>query len=233
VLSIIIPTLNEKENLERLLPLLKEQMEEGDEIIIVDGYSKDGTAEVAIKHGARVIFQKPRGIGLAKTEGAKHAKNDVFLFLDADCVPSKDFLKRVKQHFKDGDVHAVGGLDLYESDSAIWKFMYDTYSRGVFHSAALLHAITGKYWIPANNAAYKKSLFFSVNGFRSVICEDTDMMHRLPPSKNVKYDHNLVLVLSDRRFKEKGFFRTLALWLLSNLSVLLGKGISGKGYRKT
>ncbi len=232
MLSIIIPTLNEKENVDRLLTHLKVQMDGEDEIIIVDAYSKDGTPETAGKHGAKVIFQKPKGIGLAKTEGAKHAKNDIFVFLDADCVPAKDFLPRIKSHFRNKDIHAVGGLDLYESDSGIWKFIYNTYSKLVFYSAALTHKITGKYWLAANNSAYRRCVFFSVGGFRSVVCEDMDMMQRLPPSKNVKYDKDIILTLSDRRFREDGFFRTLILWLWSDILLLLGKGVDTKGYRK-
>lgn len=232
MLSIVIPTLNEKENTDRLISHLKPQMEKGDEIIVVDAYSTDGTPEIAKKHGAKVVSQKPKGIGLAKTEGAKHAKNDVFVFLDADCVPSKDFLPRIKSHFKNNNTHAVGGMDLYESDSSIWRFLYNAYSKGVFYSALLTHKLTGKYWIAANNSAYKKDVFFSVGGLRSVICEDVDMMQRLPPSKNVIYDSSLVLTLSDRRFKEDGFFRTLGLWSWSNILILFGKGADTKGYRK-
>ena len=231
MLSIIIPTLNERENIDKLLRHLKAQMEDGDEIVIVDGYSKDNTPEIAEKYGAKVIFQKPKGIGLAKTEGAMRAKNKIFVFLDADCVPAKDFLPRIRSHFR-SNVDAVGGVDLYESPSRIWKFLYDTYSRAVFYLAVLNHKLTGKYWIAANNSAYRKDLFFSVGGFRSVVCEDMDMMQRLPPSKKVKYDSKLILTLSDRRFREGGFFRTLGLWLWSDILLLFGKKAHTEGYRK-
>ncbi len=232
MLSIIIPTLNERDNVDRLLRHLTAQMDGKDEIIIVDSYSRDGTPEIAKKYGARVIFQEPKGIGLAKTEGARNAKNDIFVFLDADCVPGEDFLQRIKSHFKDNDIYAVGGVDLYHSDSRTWKLLYDYYSKGAFYSALLNYKITGKYWLAANNSAYRKDIFFSVGGFRSVICEDTDMMQRLPPSKKVKYDPDLVLTLSDRRFREGGFFRTLAFWLWSDILILLGRHADAKGYRK-
>ncbi len=233
MLSIIIPTLNERDNVDRLIGQLKPQMDAEDEIIIVDGYSRDGTPETAKKHGAEVIFQEPKGIGLAKTEGARHAKNKIFVFLDADCVPAKDFVPRIKSHFRNNNIHAVGGVDLYESDSRLWKMLYDAYSRGVFYSAVLNHKLTGKYWIAANNSAYRKDVFFSVGGFRSVICEDMDMMQRLPASRNVKYDPDLILTLSDRRFREDGFFRTLGLWLWSDILLLLGRKADTKGYRKS
>jgi len=231
MLSIVIPTLNEKDNVDRLISHLKAQMDEKDEVIVVDAHSNDGTQDIVKTHGAKLILQKPIGIGLAKTEGAKHAKNNVLVFLDADCIPSDNFLTDIKSHFKNSNIRAVGGLDLYESDSRFWKFMYDTYSKFVFHWARATHRLTGKYWVAANNSAYRKDIFFSVGGLRSVVCEDVDMMQRLPPSKDVIYDSNLVLTLSDRRFREGGFFRTLGLWLWSDILLLLGKGADTKGYR--
>ena len=49
-LSVVIPTLNEEENLPKVLTKLRQQAENIEEIIIVDGYSKDSTVEIAKKH---------------------------------------------------------------------------------------------------------------------------------------------------------------------------------------
>ena len=231
MLSFIIPTLNEEIYIQDLLRSLKPQLRQEDEIIVVDSYSKDKTVATAKEYGAKVLMQPKSGIGLAKTAGAKSAKNGIFVFMDADCVAPSDFSERIRNHFADSKVVAVGGLDLYHSDSGVWKTIYDTYSRGVFYSGKLMHALTGKYWIPANNCAFRKETFFSVGGYRSVVCEDTDMMFRLPPSRNVVYDSNLKLTLSDRRFKEHGFFRTVVLWGWSNVVAFFGSGKSTQGYR--
>jgi glycosyltransferase involved in cell wall biosynthesis len=233
MLSFIIPTLNEEEHIGELLGSLRPQLSHEDEVIVVDSYSKDRTVDLAQEYGARVLLQPKNGIGLAKTEGAKNAKNDIFVFMDADCTAPAGFAQRIKGHFKDPDVLAVGGLDLYQSDSKIWKTIYDTYSRGVYHSSRINHALTGKYFIPANNSAYRKELFFMKGGFRSVVCEDTDMMLRMPARrKGIVYDDKMMLTLSDRRFREDGFFRTVALWGWSNAVAVFGKGKSTEGYRK-
>ncbi|MFH1785245.1 MAG: glycosyltransferase [Candidatus Micrarchaeota archaeon] len=233
MLSFIIPTLNEEKNVERLLKNLVKQIDKKDEIIIVDSHSKDNTASVAKKYGAKVVLRPKQGVGLARTEGAKEAKNDVFVFFDCDCVLSPDFVQRLKKHFSNKDVPAVCGFDLYESDSKIWKFIYNLYSLKVFWLVRIIHLITGKYWIAANNCAMRKELFFKVGGYRSVIMEDTDFMHRAPPNRKVVYDFKLVATLSDRRFKEDGFFRTVALWIWSDICALFGKGIDVmKGYTK-
>lgn len=229
MLSIIIPTLNEEKHVDALLEALKRQLAAEDEIIVVDAHSKDRTAEIAESHGAKVLLRPKKGVGLARTEGAKEAKNGVLVFLDADCIPPENFAERIRGHFSNPKVRAVGGLDIYESDSGLSKFIYNSYSVGVFYLVRFNHLLTGKYWVPANNCAIRKDVFFSVGGYRSVICEDTDLMARLPPSRDIVYDRNLVVTLSDRRFKDEGFFRTVALWGWSNISAMNGKGVDVMG----
>ncbi len=232
MLSFVVSTLNEEKNLEALFESLVPQLKKEDEIIIVDSYSKDGTVDVARRHGARVILQPKKGVGLAKTSGAKRARNDILVFLDADCILSSGFADKLRSHFIDGDTCIVGGLDLYEADSSLDGFFYNTYSRAVFLTTKIIYRITGKCCVAANNSAYRKKVFFSAGGFRSVICEELDLMKRLPSSKGAVYDSGLVATLSNRRFKEKGFFRTLVLWGWSAVMLLLNKKVDSYDYRK-
>jgi len=86
-ISIIIPTLNEEKNLPRVLRSIKNYMKnrnEKYEIIVVDGYSKDKTVEIAKKFGAKVIFDDV-GKGSALRKGMKVAKGDIVITMDADC----------------------------------------------------------------------------------------------------------------------------------------------------
>ncbi|MFH0884384.1 MAG: glycosyltransferase [Candidatus Micrarchaeota archaeon] len=231
MLSVIIPTYNEEGSIGTLLKCLNPQLVRGDEVIVVDSYSSDRTAEIAKGLGARVVLQPKRGNGLARTAGAEAARNGIIVFVDADCVLSKDFLQRVRRHFSSKDVVAVGGLDLYSSDSGVRKFVYDTFSRTVFYTAKLTHLLTGRYWLASNNCAYRKDIFLSVGGFRSVICEDTDLTRRLPPSRHVVYDSRLEVSLSDRRFRKEGFLGTIGLWGKSNIAAWTGKGRDSSGYK--
>lgn len=233
MLSFIIPTLNEEKHIEQLLKCLTKQIDKNDEVIVVDSFSKDKTADVAKKYHAKVVLRPKQGVGLARTEGAKEAKNDILVFLDCDCILAPDYVKRLKANFAKKDLEALGGFDLYSSNSKIWEFIYNFYSLCVFTLVRIIYIITGKYWFAANNCAMRKELFFKVGGYRSVIMEDTDFMHRAPPNRKVKYDWKVVLTLSDRRFKQDGFFRTVLLWIRSDFSALFGKGIDVmKGYTK-
>ena len=82
-ISIVIPTLNEAENLKLLLPRIPDWVHE---IVVVDGCSVDGTAEVAqgSRPDVRVVLERRRGKGVALRAGFEAAEGDVIVMLDAD-----------------------------------------------------------------------------------------------------------------------------------------------------
>lgn len=81
--SIVIPTLNEEKNLPLVLKELK-KMDCVDEVIVVDGHSKDRTVGIAKKFGCKIIYDDS-GKGSALRRGMNMAKGDVVINMDADC----------------------------------------------------------------------------------------------------------------------------------------------------
>jgi dolichol-phosphate mannosyltransferase len=95
-LAVIILAWNERENLELLLPALKETLEGLGttwEIIVVDGGSRDGTAEAATSRGARVVLQRERGFGAALLEGFAATRARYIATMDADLSHRPVFLR--------------------------------------------------------------------------------------------------------------------------------------------
>ncbi|MEK6982693.1 MAG: glycosyltransferase [Candidatus Micrarchaeota archaeon] len=219
-ISIIIPAYNEEKNLSRLLPVLAKQIAKDDEIIIVDSQSTDDTARISAKNGARIISMAKLGIGPARTLGAKSASNPVVAFLDADTEPPDFWVSRIKTHFNDPNVEVVGGLDTYKYDNLIENIMYNSYTWIIHLWGLFIYKTIGNCWVPSNNSAFLKRVFLNAGGYRNLIAEDGDMALRLRPKKAV-YDFILKVRFSDRRFKEKGFFRTLVLWAISNAEATL------------
>lgn len=80
--SVIVPTLNEAGNIEKVLSGISK--EDVDEVLVVDGYSTDGTIELVRKFGYRLIFQEGRGLGKAIEAGIKNTVGDVIVIVDAD-----------------------------------------------------------------------------------------------------------------------------------------------------
>jgi glycosyltransferase involved in cell wall biosynthesis len=83
--TLIIPTLNEAENLTALLPQVT-KVPGIDEILLVDGHSKDNTVEIAKKlcPDIRVIFQDGKGKGNALRYGIDQATGEIVITIDAD-----------------------------------------------------------------------------------------------------------------------------------------------------
>jgi glycosyltransferase involved in cell wall biosynthesis len=81
--SVIVPTLNEAKNLPHVFAELPPGLHE---VIVVDGFSTDGTPEVArsLHPGVRVVEQTQRGKGDALRCGFEAATGDILVMLDAD-----------------------------------------------------------------------------------------------------------------------------------------------------
>jgi glycosyltransferase involved in cell wall biosynthesis len=221
-ISVIIPTLNEEAYIGKTLAALKSQLEKGDEVIVVDSYSKDNTLKIAKRFGARVVSIPRCGIGPAKTFGARKAKNKIIAMLDADGAPKPDWIDRIKKHFENKDIDAVTGLDLYDGSNRAKTFVYLTFSWIVFNLGKLNYFVTKVPWMAVNNCAIKKNIFFKYGGLKNVVCEDFDLAQR---SKGMShfYDIKMRVTLSDRRFKAEGFVKTVLLWIKSDIAIFRNK----------
>jgi len=104
LVSIVIPARNEEKTLPKLLQSLKLSQVES-EIIVVDDHSTDQTAALALRLGARVITSEPlpagwTGKNWSCAQGARYAKNNTLLFLDADTVMSPGALNHILNYFE-------------------------------------------------------------------------------------------------------------------------------------
>jgi glycosyltransferase involved in cell wall biosynthesis len=81
--SVVIPALNEAENLPFVLPHIPLDV---DEVILVDGRSTDGTVELAhrLRPDVRVVWQSGKGKGNALRSGFEACSGDIIVMLDAD-----------------------------------------------------------------------------------------------------------------------------------------------------
>ena len=233
MISIIIPTYNEEKNIASLLSQLQKQVSKDDEILIVDSKSTDATVRIAKKFSVRVLNMEKLGIGVARTHGANYAKNPVIAFLDADSEISENWLNKMKIHFQDKELEALGGLDLYKYSNLWENIMYNTYTWKIFLLGFIAHKLTGNFWVPSNNGAFRKDIFLNMGGYKPFLCEDFEFTKRFRPKK-ATYDYSMIVMLSDRRFKQDGFFKTILFWAKSDVKALLNIDDTRKAvnYRK-
>jgi glycosyltransferase involved in cell wall biosynthesis len=109
IVSIIIPTLNEERGIVETLKQINE-LDIDKEVLVVDGLSKDNTIKIAKLCGARVIFEKRKGKGIAMATGVKNAKSNIICFLDGDGTYSPRFIPKMLELIKNCDVVVASRL---------------------------------------------------------------------------------------------------------------------------
>ena len=91
-LSVGIITFNEERIIAKTLESVKEI---ADEIIIVDSYSTDKTAEIAKNYGARVFFEEWKGFGPQKNSVIEKCNGEWILLIDADEELSSELKEKI------------------------------------------------------------------------------------------------------------------------------------------
>lgn len=175
--SVLISARNESDNLYENLPLILEQDYPNFEVIVINHQSVDDSYHIlnAYAHqykNLRIIeversqHLKP-GKKLPLTLGIKGAKYEHLFFTDADCRPaSNQWLKSMAQYFTDGKEIVMGYAPHITKPGFLNKLIrFDTTWIAMNYFSMALAKIP--YMAVGRNLAYTKTLFNSVNGYKS------------------------------------------------------------------
>jgi rSAM/selenodomain-associated transferase 2 len=204
-LSVIVPVLNETQELPRLIERLLRLSRSGAEIILADGESDDGSAAVAESAGLTVI-RAARGRARQMNAGAALATGDVLLFLHADTQLADDAGDCIAQAVADGK-SLWGRFDVCISGRA---FMLRVVSRMMNLRSRLTGIATGDQAVFVTRAA-----FDAVGGFPDQpLMEDIELSRRLLALSRPACLARCVTT-SGRRWEARGVWRTILLmWRL-------------------
>ena len=195
-ISIIIPTINEANNLPLLLSDLSNIQKEG-EIIIVDCGSEDKTIDIANIYGAKVFISKERNRGLQLDIGAKNSKGEWLIFLHADTRLTHDWFKKIN-------------LFLKGNKNIIYYFEFKiNHKKIIYRVLEILVNIRSKFFKKPygdQGLIIQRAIYFKNNGFRNIpLMEDVDFLRRLNQKKDLK-QLNFPIFISSRKWERTNIF---------------------------
>lgn len=177
--SVIIPAYNAEATIGQCLEGILKQSYRVSEIIVIDDGSTDNTTKIAQNYKCRVV-RSNRNIGVAgaRNLGLKEAKSDYLYFIDSDCVPFEDCIKKLMNIFCISDkIGIVGGKCITPDDRNLVNLAYDVAER---HKD--LSNQNGKYvpYLPGSNLCIKRKVTEEVGLFneRLLSHEDFDYSFR-------------------------------------------------------
>ncbi len=202
ILSIIIPTLNEEDYLPLLLESIKRQDFNDYEIIVADALSNDRTLEIAKNHGCIIVEGGSPANG--RNNGAKIAKGELLLFLDADTVLPNYFLTKSLQEFNTRNLDIASFcLQPYPKNGLEYFLINIFYNKmAVMLEKILPHSAMG--------IIVKKELFNKINGYDETIklAEDHDLGRRAAKYAKFGIIKSIKILVSTRRFKKDSWIIT-------------------------
>lgn len=210
--SVVIPAHNERVALPRTLAALAAQDFTGSfEVIVVDNDCTDDTAEIAIRHGARVVHEPTRGVCHAREAGTVHARGEIVVSTDADTVAATGWLSRIDRGFRaDPQLVAIGGPCRFV-DGPAWA---PAYSRLLFGWVDAARRLTGQVlYVTATNVAFRRSAWTGYDTRLTQGGDELDLLRRLRRQGRVRFDPGNVVETSSRRL-EGGVLHSLLVCLL-------------------
>lgn len=236
IISVIIPTLHEEKLLEKTLLCFSEKLRKkyALELIISDGGSTDRTIKIAQKYTRNIVVkadEKKQTIAEGRNEGARIAKGEILLFINADTILEKpeQFIEYVFSWSQNStkeyaalacSVHVLPSERSWSD--AIFHGFFNNYIR-FFVNILGIGMGRGECQI------IRRDVFEEMGGYNGSVSagEDFDLFRRIAKKYKVHYAPELVVYESPRRFRKYGYTRLLWRWTINALAVMMtGKSIS-------
>ncbi len=181
-ISFIIPTYNCERYIRKTIESIhNDNLIKGDEIIVIDDNSSDGTTEILkslinIKMIDELILSKyNRGEGVSKNIAINKSKNSYFFCLDHDNLLKKGSISQLRKFMGTYDVISFGECEYFEyfKKNVTHKHIYqETLNLIEFENSTVNPGFSG-------NLLYKKSAWLKVGGFENVVLESWNIMYKM------------------------------------------------------
>ncbi len=224
LVSVVIPARNDAPMLAVALEALAHQtgLPAGVqvEVVVVDNGSSDGTAQVALDAGARLVVEPVPGIPRAAAAGYDAARGELIARIDADSICPPDWLARAVTVFAHDDELSVltGTGEFYGASRLVHRLGKAWYLGGMYWS---MTGYLGHPPIFGSNFVMRRAVWTElrteVHRSQRTIHDDLDLSLHIKPWMTVRYDPGFVVQISARPFESFSGLRRRISWVLPTL----------------
>jgi len=230
--TVVVPTLNEEKRLGTLLATFSRERRalHGLEVVVSDGGSTDGTLELGRALADRVVVHQGserQTIGAGRNAGARASAGNLLLFLNADVRLPEDvdgFLEAVLAAAAETGA-ATCRVSVHPDEAKL----IDRLVLGLCDRLFLTMNKLGMGMARGECHAVRKSVFLAVGGYNEslVAGEDFDLFKRIASwgrrtrAARVSFLWDWMIWEDPRRYRQRGYFRTMFDWFRNTASITL------------
>jgi GT2 family glycosyltransferase len=177
-LAVIIPARNAAATLPRCLSALLAQISADDEVIVVDDFSTDDTAEVAARFNVKVCrLPRHMGISAGRNRGVELTEAPILFFYDSDVVLAPGALARAREVMMRSEVGALIGSYDDDPDAPTTISRFKNLAHHHFHQRSRTEA--SSFW--GGCGLVRREVFLAAGGFNNDQreIEDVELGYRL------------------------------------------------------
>ncbi len=209
LISVVVPHLNEPEDLRACLTALEAQQTDGVsfEIIVVDNGSRELPTAVcaAFPHVRLEVEQRP-GPGPARSRGAEVARGAIVAFIDCDCIAQEGWLEGIATHFRQYPRCGVvaGSVGILRQDRKRPTAL-EAYE-GIYAYRVKLY-VERDHYAATGNMAVRRDVFLDVGPFAGIATMEDRDWGRRAAARGVRIDfvpEVRVLTPACKSFEELG-----------------------------
>lgn len=225
LITVIAPNLNEKQVLPSFLDSLNRQTWRRFELVLVDGFSTDGSLNVFQNFscrfsGYKVVFEHKRNIGYVRNKGALFASAPLLFHTNSDNYFPPDLLQRIQAlYVQDSSLVSVTGRTRPLNAGVFCHFAY-----GCFDVVRMLaNWALGKYRPSGSFIVVRSDVFAAIGGFPEVcVNEGGRLGEKLDGVKNL-FCPGLWVGHHAKRFSQVGNLQTFwhYIYVLGNFAPVL------------
>ncbi|WP_172797561.1 glycosyltransferase [Bacillus sp. FJAT-27445] len=182
MVSVLIPAFNEEKVIKKTIQSIMKSDYPNLEIIVIDDGSKDETSLTVIENfseheNVHLVHKKNGGKALALNEGARRAKGDILIVVDADTSVAPEAISLLVRHFEEGQIAAVSGnVRVGNRRNLLTNWQHIEYVTGFNIEKRAFATQNCLTVVPGAIGAWRKQVVEKLGYFSDdTLAEDTDM----------------------------------------------------------